>query len=269
MSEYIYPYNPIRKVPLDYEGIESKAFSVQAEELKDGIPAYEEVGVVGNNYLLIPNAEVKDLVNSLVNETGWDWEVQREWSDRKRYVYTLMAKDKTKTLDVGDTIGLGLNAWNSYDGSVAFNLRFLAFRLECLNGMVSNDVFHSFKFKHDKSSEGYDKEIIQAGQMFNKADEKLDVFVDSCNKLLTTVNTEDLALIRKKYLFNLPTNTFGKIMDEYLIQDEYKTTAWDLTNAATRILWHNESPTITDYKQNQYVVDQMFQYAHDNSIAEA
>ena len=58
-------------------------------------------------------------------------------------------------------------------------------------------------------------------------------------------------------------------MDEYLIQDEYKTTAWDLTNAATRILWHNESPTITDYKHNQYVVDQMFQYAHDNSIAEA
>ena len=180
-----------------------------------------------------------------------------------------MAKDKTRKLDVGDTIGLGLNAWNSYDGSVAFNLRFLAFRLECLNGMVSNDVFHSFKFKHDKSSEGYDKEIIQAGQMLNKADERLDTFVDSCNKLLTTVNTEDLAIIRKKYLSNLPTNIFGKIMDEYLIQDEYKTTAWDLTNAATRILWHNESPTITDYKHNQYVVDQMFQYAHDNSIAEA
>ena len=269
MREYVYPYNPIRKVPLDYQGIESKAFAVQTEEVVEGMPEYTEVGVVRKDYLLIPNLEVKELVNSLVEKTGWNWEVQREWSDRKRYVYTLMAKDKTKKLDVGDTVGLGLNAWNSYDGSVAFNLRFLAFRLEWLNGMVSNDVFHSFKFKHDKSSEGYDKEIVQAGQMFNKADEKLDVFVDSCNKLLTTVNTEDLALIRKKYLSNLPTNTFGKIMDEYLIQDEYKTTAWDLTNAATRILWHNESPTITDYKHNQYVVDQMFQYAHDNALAEA
>ena len=269
MREYVYPYNPIRKVPLNYEGIESKAFAVQTEEVVEGMPEYTEVGVVRKDYLLIPNLEVKELVNSLVEKTGWNWEVQREWSDRKRYVYTLMARDKTKKLDVGDTVGLGLNAWNSYDGSVAFNLRFLAFRLECLNGMVSNDVFHSFKFKHDKSSEGYDKEIIQAGQMFNKADERLDVFVDSCNKLLTTVNTEDLALIRKKYLSNLPTNTFGKIMDEYLIQDEYKTTAWDLTNAATRILWHNESPTITDYKHNQYVVDQMFQYAHDNALAEA
>ena len=269
MREYVYPYSPIRKVPLNYEGIESKAFAVQTEEVIEGLPEYKEVGVVRKDYLLIPNLEVKELVNSLVEKTGWNWEVQREWSDRKRFVYTLMAKDKTRTLDVGDTVGLGLNAWNSYDGSVAFNLRFLAFRLECLNGMVSNDVFHSFKFKHDQSSEGYDKEIIQAGQMLNKADERLDTFVDSCNKLLTTVNTEDLALIRKKYLSNLPTNIFGKIMDEYLIQDEYKTTAWDLTNAATRILWHNESPTITDYKHNQYVVDQMFQYAHDNSIAEA
>ena len=269
MREYVYPYNPIRKVPLNYEGIESKAFAVQTEEVVDGMPEYTEVGVVRKDYLLIPNLEVKELVNSLVEKTGWNWEVQREWSDNKRYVYTLMAKDKTKKLDVGDTVGLGLNAWNSYDGSVAFNLRFLAFRLECLNGMVSNDVFHSFKFKHDKSSEGYDKEIIQAGQMFNKADEKLGDFVNSCNKLLTTVNTEDLALIRKKYLPNIPTSVFGKIMDEYLIQDEYKTTAWDLTNAATRILWHNESPTITDYKHNQYVVDQMFQYAHDNALAEA
>ena len=269
MSEYIYPYNPIRKVPLNYEGVESKAFSVQTETIKDGIPAYEEVGVVRNNYLLIPNKEVKTLVDSLVDKTGWNWEVQREWSDNKRYVYTLMARDKTKILDVGDTIGLGLNAWNSYDGSVAFNLRFLAFRLECLNGMMSNDTFYSFKFKHDKSSEGYEQEIIQAGKLFDHAESRLDIFANSCNKLLTTVNTEDLALIRKKYLPNLPTNTFGKIMDEFLIQDEYKTTAWDLTNAATRILWHNEKPTITDYKQNQYIVDQMFQFGHNHALAEA
>jgi len=265
----VYPYNPIRKVPLDYQGIESSAYSVQTEEINEGIPEYKEVGVVRNNYLLIPNAEVKDLVNSLVNETGWNWEVNREWSDGKRYVYTLMAKDKTRTLDVGDTVGLGLNAWNSYDGSIAFNLRFLAFRLECLNGMVSNDAFHSFKFRHDKSSEGYEKEIEQAGEMFKRADDRLDMFTDSCNKLLTTVKTEDIALIRKKYLPNVPTNTFGKIMDEFLIKDEYKTTAWDLTNAATSVLWHNEKPTVTDYKTNQYVVDQMFQYAHDNAIAEA
>ena len=88
----VYPYNPIRKVPLDYQGIESSAYSVQTEEINEGIPEYKEVGVVRNNYLLIPNAEVKDLVNSLVSETGWNWEVNREWSDGKRYVYTLMAK---------------------------------------------------------------------------------------------------------------------------------------------------------------------------------
>ena len=257
----MYAYAPIRKVPLDYNGIKSSAFSVQLEDNKDGISEYKEVGVVRNKYLLIPNRDVKDLIDTLVADTGWDWEVAKEYFDGKKYVYTLMTRDLTKELDVGDTVGLGLNAWNSYDGSIAFHLRFMAFRLACLNGMMSNDTFFSYKFKHDSKSEGYEEEIKQAGEMFSRADDRLDVFAQNCNKLLTTVDVSDLANIRKNYLSELPVTTFGKIADEFLLEDEYKETAWDLTNAATRILWHNKKPTVSDYKQNQYVVDQMFKYA--------
>ena len=137
----------------------------------------------------------------------------------------------------------------------------MAFRLACLNGMMSNDTFFSYKFRHDNKSEGYEEEIKQAGEMFNRADGNLDIFAQNCNKLLTTVDVSDLANIRKNYLSELPVTTFGKIADEFLLEDEYKETAWDLTNAATRILWHNKKPTVSDYKQNQYVVDQMFKYA--------
>ena len=50
------PYLPIRKVPLDYEGIHSSAFAVQMRhEPKEGTPmtamAWKEVGVVGHNYM--------------------------------------------------------------------------------------------------------------------------------------------------------------------------------------------------------------------------
>ena len=259
----MYPYSPIRKVPLDYNGIQSSAFSVQLEKSKDGINEYKEVGVVRDKYLLIPNREVKELVDSLTDNTGWNWSVAKEYFDGKKFVYTLMTKDLTKKLDVGDTVGLGLNAWNSYDGSIAFHLRFMAFRLECLNGMMSNDIFFSYKFKHDNKSKGYEKEIKQAGEMFNRADGKLDVFAQNCNRLATTVNVSDLSNIRKNYLSELPVTTFGKITDEFLTKEEYSETAWDLTNAATRILWHNEKPTVSDYKQNRYVVDQMFKYAAD------
>ena len=263
MSEYIYPYNPIRKVPLDYQGIESKAFAVQTEEVKDGMPEYTEVGVVRKDYLLIPNLEVKELVNSLVEKTGWEWEIQREWTDRKRYVYTLMAKDKTKTLDVGDTIGLGLNAWNSYDGSVSFHLRFMAYRLICLNGMTSNDAFFQFRFKHDKSSEDYAEEIDKAAKLFDHADTKLANFCERSKNLLRPMPIKELQDIRNNYVRDLPTSVWGKVVDK-LFSDKAKTPttykAWDVMNAATSVLWHNHKPTVSDYKHNQYCVDNLLRY---------
>ena len=44
-------YAPIRKVPLDYNGIQSSAFSVQIEKVDDDLKTkWNEVGVVGNKY---------------------------------------------------------------------------------------------------------------------------------------------------------------------------------------------------------------------------
>ena len=51
------PYLPIRKVPLDYDGIQSSAFSVQMQKPNDTSFSWSEVGVVGNNYMLLPNEE--------------------------------------------------------------------------------------------------------------------------------------------------------------------------------------------------------------------
>ena len=50
------PYLPIRKVPLDYNGIQSSAFAVQMEkEDPTAGNGWKEVGVVGNSYMLLPN----------------------------------------------------------------------------------------------------------------------------------------------------------------------------------------------------------------------
>ena len=45
------PYAEIRKVPLNYEGIKSSAYSVQYEE---SLGSWKEVGVVSNKYMLLP-----------------------------------------------------------------------------------------------------------------------------------------------------------------------------------------------------------------------
>jgi hypothetical protein len=265
------PYLPIRKVPLDYNGIQSSAFSVQTERppkpSKDGmsmtIPTWKEAGVVKHSYLLIPNQEVKDLVDQLTTSTPWTWNVVREFFDGKRFVYTLATKDLQHEVAVGDAIGLGINAWNSYDGSVSFHLRFMAYRLICLNGMTSNDSFFQYRFKHDKSSEGYAEEIDKAGKLFDQADTKLADFCDRAKKLLRPMPIKELQDIRNNYVRDLPTSVWGKVVDK-LFADKAKTpstyTAWDVMNAATATLWHNDKPTVSDYKHNQYCVDNLLRY---------
>ena len=51
-------FDPIRKVPLEYNGTKSNAWSVQREDL-DNNTGWQEVGVVSNNYLLINNMDVE------------------------------------------------------------------------------------------------------------------------------------------------------------------------------------------------------------------
>ena len=254
------PYSEIRKVPLDYQGIKSSAFSVQINKENE----YKEVGVVRNNYLLIPNEEVKNIVDDIARSTGYNFEIAKTHFDGKKFVYNLFAQDNTKEMEVGDTIGLGLSAWNSYDGSVAFNLKFIAYRLECLNGMMSNSVFSSFKFKHDLNSKDWNHELNRAKEMFSASEPRLDLFVNSCNRLATTVDVSNLETIRTQYIPDVPSSIYGKILDEYWT-DEYKDTAWDFLNASTKVLWHKDKSTVADFKHNQYIVDGMFRYGRDNN----
>ena len=54
--KYNNPYAEIRKVPLDFQGIKSSAYSVQIQNKQN----WNEVGVVSSKYLLIPNDEVRE-----------------------------------------------------------------------------------------------------------------------------------------------------------------------------------------------------------------
>ena len=63
----------IRKVPLEYNGTKSNAWSVQREDWIEedkgetivNAPIWKEVGVVSDNYLLIPNTKVVKLAEDI------------------------------------------------------------------------------------------------------------------------------------------------------------------------------------------------------------
>ena len=138
-------------------------------------------------------------------------------------------------------------------------------RLVCTNGMMTNDHFNSYRFKHDHTSEGYEDEMMQVVDIINGCGDS----VEQIAKKFRTMNTCSMDMERLKLIRNqiptLPTTTWGKITDRYL--EGYSTdddnpafdsnTMWDFYNACTDVLWHDKKPTVASFQHNAYVTDNL------------
>ena len=254
-------FDPIRKVPLEYNGTKSNAWSVQREDLEDNT-GWKEVGVVSNSYLLINNTDVENLANDVSKSSQYSWTKDKVFWNGRQFMYSLIAKDYTEEVSVGDDVALGMMFWNSYDGSTALQFKLFLQRLVCLNGMVSNDIFKSYRFKHDSSSEGYDEQIIEAAKIIDNSEDNIRYFIKSLRYLQSQMLTmENLSYLRKNYLQDLPTSLLGNIVDNALNYEH--TTMYDFLNSGTNVLWHKKKSTKADFDHNAYITDNMIKYTND------
>ena len=116
------PYLPIRKVPLDYNGIQSAAFAVQMrhEPKKDTSideMAWREVGVVGHNYLLVDNDDVRKAANQVAEECNLTFAHDKTFFNGRNYAYSMRSDHVCGEVAQNDDVALGMQFWNSYDGS--------------------------------------------------------------------------------------------------------------------------------------------------------
>ena len=258
------PYAEIKKVPLQGDGVYSSAYSVQMEEeSKDGVNRFKELGVVGANYMLLPNKEVKEAADTVAFEVNVNFEVDKEFFDGKKYIYSLKSNDSLGKVRVNDDVALGMQFWNSYDGSRSFGFSMMLYRLICTNGMMSGTYFRPYRFRHSPNSSEWQENLEQ---VINNVNNVLDGTVSTGNFLSSLVNldsnkvtTESLAYIRHNHLNRLPVSTFGSVIDratkEMIDEDRDSITGWDLLNAGTGVLWHKEKPNYSHYNQNQMIVD--------------
>ena len=264
----------IRKVPLSSnDGIKSTAWAVQREDMIEtktettviNAPIWNEVGIVSNKYLLIPNKQVVELANDIADNSGLKWTEDKTFWNGKQFMYSLVAKDYTEEVSIGDDVALGMMFWNSYDGSTSLQFRLYLQRLVCLNGMVSNDVFKAHKFKHSHASEGYQDEIIEASKIITTSENRVRYFINALRHLTNDeMDMENLALLRDKYFPKLPSSLFGKIMDKLLnYRPNGKPTTYDFLNSATNLLWHKKKQTKADFDHNAYIVDSLIEYSVD------
>lgn len=73
------------------------------------------------------------------------------------------------------------------------------------------------------------------------------------------LGTEELGMIRYEHLPKLAVTLWGKIIDQYLLNEE--PTAWGLLNAGTNVTWHNENGSAQDFAHNEAVVTGPLHYA--------
>ena len=269
------PYLPIRKVPLDYEGIHSSAFAVQMRhEPKKDTPitamAWREVGVVGHNYMLLSNEEVKDAAHQVAEECNIDFVHDKTFFNGRNFVYSMKSQHIAGEVKPGDDVALGMQFWNSYDGSKAFGFAMMLYRLICTNGMMSRDHFNTYRFKHEPKSEDWSESLEQVVTNINNlvsGTYQLDDFITNLRKLSNLhVTIDTLGDIRHKHLQEIPITIWGQLVDHFLLKanalqlppsESY--TGWELLNAGTDLLWHKENPTITTYSQNATIVDGLCQ----------
>ena len=261
----IHPYGEIRKVPLDYQGITSSAYAVQRQELKDEKLMWKECGVVGSNYLLVPNTEVRDLANEIASESNHEWEPMKTFFDGKRFIYFMQSKSETTQIKEGDDVALGMGFWNSYDGSTALQFRTFLVRLLCTNGMITKDFMNLMRFKHNNKSEGYEDQIINAAKVVDNCGEDIETVAQRMRKMVETLlNLNELAYMRNHDLAHLPVTLWGKISTHFMNKDREKilnndVSMWDFYNACTDVLWHDEKPTMASFEHNQVITDNLLQ----------
>ena len=255
------PYLPIRKVPLDYNGIHSSAYAVQMQHsATEDTPGSEwrEAGVVGNSYMLLPNEEVKNAAHQVAEECKIDFVHDKTFFNGRNYVYSMKSHHVAGEVKVGDDVALGMQFWNSYDGSKAFGFAMMLYRLICTNGMMSKDHFNTYRFKHEPKSEDWGDNLEQVVTNINNlvgGTYQLDDFIKNLRKLSELrIDMEQLGQIRHSQLQEIPVSIWGQIVDRYTSKEvEYN--GWELLNAGTDLLWHKEKPTVATYSQNAAIVD--------------
>ena len=258
------PYLPIRKVPLDYNGVQSSAFSVQMNHPSPTMAEeWKECGVVGQNYMLLPNEEVKAAAKQVAEECDIEFVHDRTFFDGRRYIYSMRSSDVIGNIDKDDDVALGMQFWNSYDGSRSFGYSLMLFRLVCTNGMMSKDFFDTYKFKHEPKSEDWDEnleKVVNNINLMSNNSFKMDEFLSKLRKLNNlNVDVDELGHIRENFLQDIPVGLWGQIIDKFisnkLMSPDDFYSGWDLLNASTDILWHIDKPTMASYSHNQEIVD--------------
>ncbi len=260
-ATHLDPYAAVEKRSLwTTDSMRSAGHSVRIAD-PEAPSGWTECGVMSADYLTVSNAEVRDMAHEIAARSGLRFSEVQTYFDGRRYALTMAAtEDGLVEARVGDYVGLGLRAENSYDGSRRFGLSLCAYRLACLNGMLVPSLFHRVTFKHLRSSERWDDDVRAALSVIEAAPVGLARFAEASRTLGSMrVSAGRLREIRTEVLPKLPVTLWGRTVDRFLEHEALD--GFGLLNAATNVLWHDERQSAANARWNEYATTALVRYA--------
>lgn len=255
------PYLHVEMRPLyAADAMRSHGRTVRITDTSDP-SGFREVGLVSPDYVLVPNADVRDLALEVAARSGLGFEVEQTFFDGKRYALSLVSRDRGLVeTRVGDYVGLGLRFENSYDGSTKLSASLFAYRLACKNGMLVPELFERVAFKHLRSISGWEDEVQRTLRMVGSSAAGLERFAHAARALASMrVGAGRLREIRQEVLPKLPVTLWGKTIDRFLAHEQLD--GFGLLNAVTNVTWHDPNPSASTYRHNEYATQQLVRYA--------
>jgi hypothetical protein len=212
---------------------EGKQSSRQAVIL-DPEGVHQEVGVVSQDYQLMPNREVAEIAEDILRRSGLEYTLAKHLFDGKHFRQRWIVPSLNAEPEVGDLIQVAVDVSNSYDGTSSFGLSFNAQRLVCTNGMVLDFLLGGFRFRH-YGNENFQEELSMAAQSIRELGPKMLQLAPSIKRMMEEpVSRYDIQTIFSE--IQLP-KTY--IADVFMQLDG--DTEWSLYNAFTGVLTMQDS----------------------------
>jgi len=115
----------------------------------------DALGVVGNRYTPVQNAEAFSFLNFVADESGAVFETAGSMNNGRKVFMTMKMPEG---LQIGgqDAIDLYLMAWNTHDGTSAFNLLVTPIRVVCQNTLTAaiNNAKSNYALRHTPGVNG-------------------------------------------------------------------------------------------------------------------
>lgn len=261
------PFTPIIKTPTysEHSGTLS-GYAVEIEH-SDSDTGFRHVGTVSKSYLLLPNAEVRELAVEIALQSGMPFRESRIFWDGRRFCHVIDFLDR-EAEDLGG-IGLSLITRSSYDKSWRYECALMGKRFVCDNGAISGEFFARISFKHrtaggdgDGPKEESWQEIVRQGMsVIERAPADRDRYVRMLRRLKSAKMTDPRLREVWTALPTIGDGVKGQIMSRYVAEEE--PTLFGLFQAATWLFSHREKMTAADFQNNDAFTSSLLRIAEE------